>query len=90
MDILYRICWKENASGFTGHGKYSLSFTSARRWIQNLDEKYKTSMIHWIEAIPSDSAALDCASSSIHPSMLDPSLPLVCEPSEPPLDPSLP
>jgi hypothetical protein len=62
--VLYRIAWIATDTGATGNGDYCLSFDEAKSYIKSLNDEYKNSILHWIEAKPSASQPLPQQTSS--------------------------
>ena len=77
--VLYRIAWIATDTGATGNGDYCLTFDEAKLYIKSLNDQYKNSILHWIEATPSVSQTLPQ-----QPSSSVPSAPSVEEPSHQP------
>jgi hypothetical protein len=45
---MYRIYWKVNKTNQEGHGEGTITYKSAKLWLDKLNNKYKDTMNHWI------------------------------------------
>ena len=46
---LFKIVWRHVDNGYSGHGEYCLNESTAKSWVDHMNEKYRGQIIHWME-----------------------------------------